>query len=69
VQRANEVAERRRQNFSTIPSTLSLELATNPFLRATAPEIIDKARQLLGHEPRDATEVFTAIRQARNNFR
>jgi len=46
------------------PSTLALELATNPFVRAADPEF----RQSLG-EPNDpALEVFTQLRIQKNSF-
>lgn len=67
-QRARDVAVRRAKNISTVPSTLQLELATNPFLRSNQPAVIKKAQQLLGRPANSSTEVFAAIRQARNGF-
>lgn len=48
----------------TIPSSIKLELATNPFLRCSSHEI----RQSLGLKDAESIEVFTALRQMRNQF-
>lgn len=59
-------------NHPTVPSTIALENATNPFLRCTEPEII---RTLQERGLADASElgvselaVFTALRTWRNHF-
>jgi len=51
----------------TLPSTIALEKATNPFLRCAEPEII---RALHLHGLTDNTElaVFTAMREWKNHF-
>ncbi len=51
----------------TLPSTIALEKATNPFLRCTEPEIIHALRR---HGLTDSSElkVFTALREWKNNF-
>lgn len=64
-----EQADRRRreQGLPTLPSTLELEKATNPFLRCTQPGII---RTLQQRGLTDTTElgVFTALREWKNHF-
>ena len=54
----------------TLPSTLALEAATNPFLRWNAPAVRDAARH---HAPQpalgeDAVSVFAALRKWKNQF-
>lgn len=51
----------------TVPSTLALELATNPFLRCDAPGVIAAARAH-GATGTDPVSVFTALRAWRNDF-
>lgn len=52
----------------TVPGRLSVELATNPFLRCSAPAVIASAR-LHGARSDQPVEVFTALRQWKNDFR
>jgi hydroxyacylglutathione hydrolase len=47
----------------TVPSPLSLELATNPFLRTAVPEVVASAEAFAGSSLADQTAVFTALRQ------
>ena len=61
-QRMIEVEALRAQNRFTIPSTLSQELATNPFLRAADPAIA-RTIGLAGQTP---LAVFTALRELKN---
>jgi hydroxyacylglutathione hydrolase len=67
--RRDEVASLRAKYQPTIPSSIGLELATNPFLRWDAPAVIQAAANRLGQQPHSATEVFAAIRQWRNDFK
>ncbi|MDP2809767.1 MAG: hydroxyacylglutathione hydrolase [Rhodocyclaceae bacterium] len=66
--RIDDVARLRAANLPTLPSTLGLELATNPFLRWRSPEVIAAAAARLGHAPEDDIETFKAIREWRNTF-
>jgi hydroxyacylglutathione hydrolase len=68
LQRSAAVAQLRAADRPTVPSTLAEELATNPFLRWDAPEVIAAARVRRGSPPRDAVEVFAAIREWKNGF-
>ncbi|MES1982030.1 MAG: hydroxyacylglutathione hydrolase [Pseudomonadota bacterium] len=54
----------------TLPSTIALEKATNPFLRYSVPEIVRKIEIDTGHPLplNDALAVFTALREERNHF-
>ncbi|GHU33111.1 hydroxyacylglutathione hydrolase [Betaproteobacteria bacterium] len=66
-QRADEVAVLRAKGLSTVPSTLALEKATNPFLRCKEPEVVAAARAR-GIERSDPVAVFAAIREWKNSF-
>ena len=48
----------------TLPSTLALELATNPFLRSHMPEI----QASLHIKTADSLQTFSAIRELRNSY-
>lgn len=45
-QRANEIEQLRSQNLPTIPSTIALELETNPFLRVLNVDKFSRLRQM-----------------------
>jgi hydroxyacylglutathione hydrolase len=64
-QRAEMVSRQRANGEFTVPSILSDEIRTNPFLRWDSPEI----RALLGMEQASDTEVFTEIRKRKNAFK
>jgi hydroxyacylglutathione hydrolase len=67
VEKALELAkELRSEGRPTVPSTIGEEIATNPFLRVTSPEI----RKTLGIAP-DASpaDALGAIREAKNAFK
>ena len=66
--RAETVAKLRQAQLPTLPSTIAVELATNPFLRWAAPEVIIAAAQRLGHLPSSDIETFAAIREWKNVF-
>jgi len=59
---AEEVTARRARDVPTVPTKLERELATNPFLRADAPEL--QSRWGGG----DTTTTFAALRTAKDNF-
>ena len=59
---------KRESNLPTLPSSIELELATNPFLRCddSALQQISKAR--LGRDPIDEVEVFSTLRAWKDSF-
>ncbi len=59
---ADEITDKRSRNEPTVPFPLSRELATNPFLRADAPEMQAKWGGDLPHE------TFAALRAAKDSF-
>lgn len=66
--RAAQAAQSRAAGIPTVPSTLALELATNPFLRWDAAAVAAAAQARLGRVPGGAVEVFAAIREWKNRF-
>ena len=64
IQRAKEIDGKRAAGVPTVPSYLSQEIATNPFLRADDPELAE-AVGLAGGTP---VEVFAEVRQRKDNF-
>ncbi|MCF8199201.1 MAG: hydroxyacylglutathione hydrolase [Sulfuritalea sp.] len=66
--RSEHVARERAAGRPTIPTRISIELETNPFLRWDEPTVRAAAASRLGHVPADAVETFTAIREWKNRF-
>lgn len=66
-----EVSARRlrERQEPTLPSTLALELATNPFLRCDDPEVAAAASAQARVPLTDPVEVFAALREWKNRFR
>jgi hydroxyacylglutathione hydrolase len=62
--RAREVDELRAAGKPTLPTTIGLELETNPFLRPHIPAI----QKRLGMEGRPEWEIFAEIRERKNKF-
>jgi hydroxyacylglutathione hydrolase len=62
--RINQTKTLRAANKPSLPSNIDLELRTNPFLRCDSVEIAET----IGLKGRELIEIFTAIRQARNQF-
>jgi hydroxyacylglutathione hydrolase len=66
--RVEDVAAARAAQRSTVPTTIGVELDTNPFLRWNAPAVRSAAASRLGHVPTDDVETFAAIREWKNRF-
>lgn len=62
--RARGFEKAREQGRPTVPTTMAEELQTNPFLRASDPDI----RKLLSMESASDAEVFAEIRKRKDNF-
>jgi hydroxyacylglutathione hydrolase len=54
----------RKQGKPTLPTTIALETATNPFLRAEDPGV----QKAVGMEGADPVAVFTELRERKNKF-
>ncbi len=64
ISRAEAVEAARREGRPTVPSLLSEELATNPFLRAGLPEV----KRAVGMPGAGDAEVFAEIRGRKDRF-
>ena len=62
--RARHVDALRAHGNATVPSTIELELATNPFLRAGAPEL----QRALGMSDAEPARVFAELRTRKDKF-
>lgn len=63
-ERANEVTVLRERDEPTVPSTLQMELDTNPFLRTDNASL----RESLGMSDADEVAVFAELRERRNRY-
>lgn len=64
IARMDEVKSLRRDGLNTVPSTLGMEKATNPFLRPDSPEI----QASLGLDGSDLYAVFAETRARKDSF-
>ena len=67
IARYNDAIDLRKNNIPTLPSTLSIELKTNPFLRAEK----NNVQKIIPHEFKTGLsekEIFSALRQWKDNF-
>ncbi len=58
----------RADNLPTVPTSIGTEKQINPFMRSTEASVRDAAEQHCGVVMNNATEVFAAIREWKNNF-
>jgi hydroxyacylglutathione hydrolase len=68
ARRAEEASELRQRGLPTVPSRISLELETNPFLRCHEADVREAVATHTGTRPTDAVAVFAALRQWKNTF-
>lgn len=68
AQRKASDGARRARGEATVPSTIGLELATNPFLRCREPEVVRAAERAAGRALPTEQEVFAVIRQLKDEF-
>ena len=64
ARRAAAISKQRAQGLFTVPERLSVELATNPFLRANLPAV----KALVGMPDSSGAEVFAEIRKRKDRF-
>ncbi|MFU8882247.1 MAG: hydroxyacylglutathione hydrolase [Rhodobacterales bacterium] len=64
ISRIEKIETARAQGRPTVPSVLSAERATNPFLRSDSPEI----QANLGLSGAEPVQVFTELRRRKDNF-
>ena len=69
LERAQRDRATRERGEPTLPSTIGLELATNPFLRCDAPSVRAAVTGSATAEAVDRTSIFASLRQMKNTFR
>jgi hydroxyacylglutathione hydrolase len=67
--RVDAETRKRADNVPTLPSTIALELATNPFLRAGEPNVRKAAESHADMALARPVDVFAALREWKNSFR
>lgn len=67
--RTEEARTMRDAGQPTLPSTLSMERATNPFLRVGTAAVRDAVARRLGRDCRDDVEAFAELRRWKDVFR
>lgn len=67
AERARRDAATRARGEPTVPSTIGLELATNPFLRCDQPEV-RAAAMVRPADAVDRTAIFASLREKKNRF-
>ncbi|TSA49576.1 MAG: hydroxyacylglutathione hydrolase [Nitrosomonadales bacterium] len=68
AQREADAMMLRQQNRPTLPSTIALEMDTNPFLRCGNNVIRQAAARLSNHAMTDAETVFCTLRELKNHY-
>jgi hydroxyacylglutathione hydrolase len=59
---------KRDKGLPTLPSSIQLELQTNPFLRCSDPLVVANAIQQAKAAQRDPAAIFGALRHWKDNF-
>lgn len=67
-QRAQQASILRDRDRPTLPSTLEMELATNPFLRTGVPDVKAAAGSYAGRTLTGPVEVFAVLRRWKDEF-
>ena len=68
ARRRREVAELRDAGKPTVPTTIALEKATNPFLRWSSPELAASVHRREPGIADDAASIFAATRRLKDNW-
>jgi len=68
AERIKQVTELRTINLPSIPSFLSDEINTNPFLRCDKPEVVRNSSNYAGKKLTNNLAVFKALRNWKNNI-
>ncbi len=66
--RIDAARAQRARGEPTVPSSLALEKATNPFLRWDSAELLTNTTTRLGHAPEDSSAMFAAVRAWKDAF-
>ncbi len=68
TERIHADSAKREAGSPTVPSSLAVELATNPFLRSHVDEVRDSAGEYASMPLSDEVATFAAVRQWKDNF-
>jgi hydroxyacylglutathione hydrolase len=68
AQRLEQVSEWRQAGRISLPSTLELERATNPFLRSDEASVQARIAERDGEKTRSPSEVFASLRAWKDRF-
>jgi len=68
-ERLEKTRELRQKNLPSVPSSLAEERLTNPFLRCDNPEIKTRIEKRTGRKLTTPVEIFSYLRQWKNNFK
>lgn len=68
LERARQASVLRESDRPTIPATIGMELATNPFLRTGVPAVKAAAEHYAGRTLAGPIEVFAALRRWKDQF-
>lgn len=60
--------QKRERGLPTLPSTIGAERATNPFLRAELPKVIEAAAAHASRPMKDVVDTFATLREWKNGF-
>lgn len=69
IERARHEQHKRSDGLPTLPSSIGLEKATNPFLRTHLPALRTAAETWAGVPLPDSLSVFTVLREMKDGFR
>ena len=66
-----QLLDQKQQNMGlpTLPTELGLEKTTNPFMRCHIPAVMQQASRHAGEPLKERLQVFTVLREWKNNFR
>lgn len=68
LQRIRDEKNKRDQNLPTLPSSIALELQTNPFLRCSDPLVVMRAASHANIEQEDPAAIFGILRRWKDTF-
>lgn len=69
LERIEDVAQKTKQKEPTLPSTMAIERATNPFLRTHSADVAQAAKQHSGEKLATAVDIFATLRTWKDHWR
>lgn len=67
--RLQEVRKLRGENMPSLPTTLAMELATNPFLRTSTPDVVEAAQAHSNQISSSPEQIFAVLRRWKDDFK